>query len=89
MNVYTENLCYFLAHVNKKYKINRTQDYSHLPNRKNCTVCFLYTEILLQVMTNLALESNLFILEICFDTLGSQLSGFVPDNFGFYVVLIL
>lgn len=53
---------------------------------ENSMVCFLYTEILFQVMTNLALERNRFLFEICFDTLGSQLSEFVPDSFGFHVL---
>lgn len=37
-------------------------------------------------MKNLALESNLFPLEICLDILGRQLSEFVPGSFGFHVV---
>jgi len=37
-------------------------------------------------MTNLALESHLFRLEICLDTLGSQVSEFVPDSFFFYAL---
>lgn len=37
-------------------------------------------------MKNLALESNLFPLEICLDILVSQLSESVPGSFGFHVL---
>lgn len=57
-----------------------------ITKKEHCTVRFLYTEIVFQVMTNLALESNLFLFEICFDTLGSHLLEFVPDSSGFHVL---
>lgn len=37
-------------------------------------------------MKNLALESNLFPLEIYLDILGSQFSEFVPGSFGYLVL---
>lgn len=80
-----QKACLLLAHDNKKLKKEKSKFFS-FTKQKNCMVCFLYTEILFQVMTNLALERNLFLFEICFDTLGSQLSEFVPDSFGFHVL---
>lgn len=39
-------------------------------------------------MKNLALERNLFPLEICLDILGSQLSKSVPGSFGYHVLFL-